>query len=79
MTTAVTVGHSQRFLSPRQIERNLLMSDDPHNIMFCPPIFFSRNACDVPAAVRVADLMWSIMVMQNLKHAEFSGLFLFNL
>ncbi|CAG8537846.1 12373_t:CDS:2 [Dentiscutata erythropus] len=52
----------------RQIEKALSESEDPYNTICSPPIFFSRNALDVPAAVRVTDIMWSIMVMQNLSN-----------
>lgn len=31
-----------------------------------PPIFFSRNCFEVPAAVRVTDITWSALVMSNL-------------
>ncbi|CAG8742956.1 5384_t:CDS:2 [Gigaspora margarita] len=47
----------------RQIEKALTESEDPYNTICSPPIFFSRNALDVPAAVRVTDIMWSIMVL----------------
>ncbi|KAJ3079805.1 hypothetical protein HK102_003498 [Quaeritorhiza haematococci] len=41
---------------------------DPYATVFTPPIFFSRNSHQVPAAVRIADIMWSVMVMQNLSN-----------
>ncbi|TPX53532.1 hypothetical protein SeMB42_g00718 [Synchytrium endobioticum] len=50
------------------VERELANAADPLNLVFCPPIFFSRNAFQVPAAVRVTDIMWSVMVMQNLSN-----------
>ncbi|CAG8454410.1 2031_t:CDS:2 [Ambispora leptoticha] len=37
----------------RHVERALTESDDPYATICSPPIFFSRNALDVPAAVRV--------------------------
>ncbi|CAG8581620.1 3225_t:CDS:2 [Racocetra fulgida] len=37
----------------RQIEKALSESEDPYSTICSPPIFFSRNALDVPAAVRV--------------------------
>ncbi|CAG8461966.1 8995_t:CDS:2 [Acaulospora morrowiae] len=52
----------------RHVEKALTESEDPYNTICSPPIFFSRNALNVPAAVRVTDIMWSIMVMQNLSN-----------
>lgn len=52
----------------RHVEKALTESEDPYNTICSPPIFFSRNAFNVPAAVRVTDIMWSIMVMQNLSN-----------
>ncbi|TPX36196.1 hypothetical protein SmJEL517_g01493 [Synchytrium microbalum] len=52
------------------VERELAAAPDPLNLVFCPPIFFSRNAFSVPAAVRVTDIMWSVMVMQNLSNVR---------
>ncbi|CAG8447377.1 5016_t:CDS:2 [Diversispora eburnea] len=52
----------------RHVEKALMESEDPYNTICSPPIFFSRNAFKVPAAVRVTDIMWSIMVMQNLSN-----------
>ncbi|CAG8492816.1 5091_t:CDS:2 [Acaulospora colombiana] len=52
----------------RHVEKALSESEDPYNTICSPPIFFSRNALNVPAAVRVTDIMWSIMVMQNLSN-----------
>ena len=31
-------------------------------MMFVPPICFDRNAFDVPVAVRITDIMWSLYV-----------------
>ncbi|KAI9318533.1 hypothetical protein BX666DRAFT_1855477 [Dichotomocladium elegans] len=50
----------------QQIEEALAKADDPHLVLLAPPIFFSRNCFEVPAAVRVADITWSAMVMSNL-------------
>ncbi|CAJ0754235.1 9879_t:CDS:2 [Entrophospora sp. SA101] len=52
----------------RHVEKALTESEEPYATICSPPIFFSRNALDVPAAVRVTDIMWSIMVMQNLSN-----------
>ncbi|CAI2178634.1 18710_t:CDS:2 [Funneliformis geosporum] len=54
----------------RHVEKALAESYDPYSIICSPPIFFSRNALNVPAAVRVTDIMWSIMVMQNLSNRK---------
>ncbi len=54
----------------QQIEENMQVAKDPYATVFCPPIFFSRNSNKVPAAVRVTDIMWSIMVMQNLSNGS---------
>jgi hypothetical protein len=37
---------------------------------FSPPIFFGRNAQDVPAIVRATDLAWSVAMMQNLSNYQ---------
>ncbi|KAI9024925.1 hypothetical protein CLU79DRAFT_699860 [Phycomyces nitens] len=50
----------------REVERSFTQADDPYFLLFAPPIFFSRNAFDVPAAVRMTDITWSAMVMSNL-------------
>ncbi|KAI7898560.1 glycosyl transferase family group 2-domain-containing protein [Cokeromyces recurvatus] len=50
----------------REVEEALHRSEDPNHIVCAPPIFFSRNCFDVPAAVRVTDITWSAMVMSNL-------------
>jgi hypothetical protein len=39
-------------------------------LLLTPPIFFSRNSFDVPAAVRVTDITWSAMVMSNLSNSR---------
>ncbi|CAG8546327.1 6879_t:CDS:2 [Funneliformis caledonium] len=54
----------------RHVEKAFAESFDPYAIICSPPIFFSRNALNVPAAVRVTDIMWSIMVMQNLSNRK---------
>ncbi|KAG9301145.1 hypothetical protein G9A89_012528 [Geosiphon pyriformis] len=54
----------------RHVEKALIEAEDPFATICSPPIFFSRNALDVPAAVRVTDIMWSIMVMQNLSNGR---------
>ncbi|OZJ02903.1 hypothetical protein BZG36_04918, partial [Bifiguratus adelaidae] len=54
----------------REVEKALGEVEDPYNAIFCPPIFFSRNAHEVPAAVRVTDVTWSTMVMQNLSNGR---------
>lgn len=54
----------------RHVEKAFSESDDPFATICSPPIFFSRNALNVPAAVRVTDIMWSIMVMQNLSNRK---------
>lgn len=52
----------------QQVERNMTQVDDPYSTIFCPPIFFSKNNDKIPASVRVTDVMWSVMVMQNLSN-----------
>ncbi|KAJ8655307.1 hypothetical protein O0I10_008996 [Lichtheimia ornata] len=53
-----------------EVEKELNRVDDPYNVLLAPPIFFSRNCFEVPAAVRVADITWSAMVMSNLGNAR---------
>lgn len=53
-----------------QLEKTIIETHDPYSTVFCPPIFFSRNSLNVPAAVRVTDIMWSIMVMQNFANSR---------
>ncbi|KAJ3072931.1 hypothetical protein HK102_006142, partial [Quaeritorhiza haematococci] len=55
----------------REIERAIVdmpPNRDPLATVFCPPMFFSRNSHQVPAPVRIYDIMWSVMVMQNLSN-----------
>ncbi|KAI8391497.1 glycosyl transferase family group 2-domain-containing protein [Radiomyces spectabilis] len=54
----------------REVEEALQRSSDPHHLLLAPPIFFSRNCFDVPAAVRVTDITWSAMVMSNLSNSR---------
>ncbi|RUP44072.1 glycosyl transferase family group 2-domain-containing protein [Jimgerdemannia flammicorona] len=54
----------------KEVEKALSQAEDPYTTLCSPPIFFSRNAMDVPAAVRVTDTTWSIMVMQNLSNSR---------
>ncbi|CAO3585388.1 unnamed protein product [Absidia cylindrospora] len=53
----------------REVEDKLNRADDPHYLLLAPPIFFSRNCYQVPAAVRVTDITWSAMVMSNLSNS----------
>lgn len=50
------------------LEKALRDCEDPHSTIFIPFIFFSQNSFQVPAAVRITDIMWSIMIMQNLSN-----------
>ena len=52
------------------LEKGLRDCEDPHNTFFVPFIFFSQNTLKVPAAVRITDMMWSIMIMQNLSNVR---------
>lgn len=52
------------------LEKAVRESEDPYMTMFSPPMVFSRNSMEVPAAVRVTDYMWSVMVAQNLSNAR---------
>ncbi|CAO3591766.1 unnamed protein product [Absidia cylindrospora] len=54
----------------RELEDALHHADDPHYLLLAPPIFFSRNCYQVPAAVRVTDITWSAMVMSNLSNSR---------
>ncbi|KAI7874340.1 glycosyl transferase family group 2-domain-containing protein [Mucor mucedo] len=54
----------------REVEEALAKSEDPYHLVCAPPIFFSRNCFDVPAAVRVTDITWSAMVMSNLSNSR---------
>ena len=65
----ITVMDSDAWIPPlyvSEIEAKLV-TDDKLSTIYCPPIFFSRNASQVPAVVRLTDIMWSCMVMQNLQ------------
>lgn len=54
----------------REVEEALAQAQDPYHLLCAPPIFFSRNCFDVPAAVRVTDITWSAMVMSNLSNSR---------
>ncbi|KAI9284623.1 hypothetical protein BC943DRAFT_360971 [Umbelopsis sp. AD052] len=54
----------------KEVDRALAASEDPYMLLLTPPIFFSRNSFDVPAAVRVTDITWSAMVMSNLSNSR---------
>ncbi|KAI8136725.1 hypothetical protein BJV82DRAFT_526617 [Fennellomyces sp. T-0311] len=54
----------------REVEDALNKADDPYSLLLAPPIFFSRNCFQVPAAVRVTDITWSAMVMANLGNSR---------
>ncbi|KAI9255223.1 hypothetical protein BDA99DRAFT_562489 [Phascolomyces articulosus] len=54
----------------REMEDTLNKADDPYHLLLAPPIFFSRNCFEVPAAVRVTDITWSAMVMSNLGNSR---------
>ncbi|KAG2176054.1 hypothetical protein INT44_000533 [Umbelopsis vinacea] len=54
----------------KEVDRALAVSEDPYMLLLTPPIFFSRNSFDVPAAVRVTDITWSAMVMSNLSNSR---------
>ncbi|RUP51435.1 hypothetical protein BC936DRAFT_148153 [Jimgerdemannia flammicorona] len=53
-----------------EVEKAISQAEDPYTTLCSPPIFFSRNSFEVPAAVRVTDTTWSIMVMQNLSNSR---------
>ncbi|KAI8976554.1 glycosyl transferase family group 2-domain-containing protein [Pilobolus umbonatus] len=53
-----------------EVEARLAESEHPSYLVCAPPIFFSRNCFDVPAAVRVTDITWSAMVMSNLSNSH---------
>ncbi|KAI8974963.1 glycosyl transferase family group 2-domain-containing protein [Pilobolus umbonatus] len=53
-----------------EVELALNRSDDPHYTICAPPIFFSRNSHEVPAAVRMTDITWAALVMSNLSNAD---------
>ncbi|KAI9486454.1 MAG: hypothetical protein EXX96DRAFT_549107 [Benjaminiella poitrasii] len=53
-----------------EVERSFNQAEDPYFLLFAPPIFFSRNCFDVPAAVRMTDITWSAMVMSSLSNGR---------
>ncbi|KAG0171835.1 hypothetical protein DFQ30_000294 [Apophysomyces sp. BC1015] len=54
----------------REVDEALDHAEDPYHLVLAPPIFFSRNCFEVPAAVRVTDITWSAMVMSNLSNSR---------
>ncbi|KAI8089188.1 uncharacterized protein BX664DRAFT_385717 [Halteromyces radiatus] len=54
----------------KEVEKTFTQAEDPYFLLFAPPIFFSRNSFDVPAAVRMTDITWSAMVMSNLSNSR---------
>ncbi|CAO3629524.1 unnamed protein product [Cunninghamella echinulata] len=54
----------------KEVEKSFTQAEDPYFLLFAPPIFFSRNSFDVPAAVRMTDITWSAMVMSNLSNSR---------
>ncbi|CEP10977.1 hypothetical protein [Parasitella parasitica] len=53
-----------------EVEEALNRSDDPFYTICAPPIFFSRNSAQVPAAVRMTDITWAALVMSNLSNSD---------
>lgn len=53
-----------------EVEEALNKSDDPYYTVCAPPIFFSRNCDQVPAAVRMTDITWAALVMSNLSNSD---------
>ncbi|CEJ03670.1 hypothetical protein CU097_005003 [Rhizopus azygosporus] len=53
-----------------EVEQALNKSDDPYYTICAPPIFFSRNSHQVPAAVRMTDITWAALVMSNLSNSD---------
>ncbi|KAI9254853.1 glycosyl transferase family group 2-domain-containing protein [Sporodiniella umbellata] len=53
-----------------EVEEALNKSDDPYYTICAPPIFFSRNSHEVPAAVRMTDITWATLVMSNLSNSD---------
>ncbi|KAG1453003.1 hypothetical protein G6F56_007675 [Rhizopus delemar] len=53
-----------------EVEEALNKSDDPYYTICAPPIFFSRNSHQVPAAVRMTDITWATLVMSNLSNSD---------
>ncbi|KAI9264899.1 hypothetical protein BDA99DRAFT_436977 [Phascolomyces articulosus] len=54
----------------QELEKSFNQAEDPYFLLYAPPIFFSRNCFDVPAAVRMTDITWSAMVMANLSNSR---------
>ncbi|KAI9265722.1 hypothetical protein EDC94DRAFT_603914 [Helicostylum pulchrum] len=54
----------------KEVEKSFTQAEDPYFLLFAPPIFFSRNCFDVPAAVRMTDITWSAMVMSSLSNSR---------
>ncbi|KAI8384303.1 uncharacterized protein BYT42DRAFT_544222 [Radiomyces spectabilis] len=54
----------------KEVEKSFTQAEDPYFLLFAPPIFFSRNCFEVPAAVRMTDITWSAMVMSNLSNSR---------
>lgn len=57
-------------LYTKEIEKAFNQAEDPYFLLFAPPIFFSRNCFEVPAAVRMTDITWSAMVMSSLSNSR---------
>ncbi|KAI7906913.1 uncharacterized protein BX663DRAFT_494184 [Cokeromyces recurvatus] len=53
-----------------EVEKSFNHAEDPYYLLFAPPIFFSRNCFEVPAAVRMTDITWSAMVMSSLSNSR---------
>ncbi|KAI8061050.1 hypothetical protein BC940DRAFT_245553 [Gongronella butleri] len=69
----LTVSDSDSSISElyiKEVEKSFSQADDPYFLLFAPPIFFSRNAHEVPACVRMTDITWSAMVMSNLSNSR---------
>ncbi|RCH81874.1 hypothetical protein CU097_001427 [Rhizopus azygosporus] len=54
----------------KEVEKAFNQAEDPYFLLFAPPIFFSRNCFEVPAAVRMTDITWSAMVMSSLSNSR---------
>ncbi|KAK4510913.1 Glyco_trans_2-like domain-containing protein [Mucor velutinosus] len=57
-------------LYTKEVEKAFNRAEDPYFLLFAPPIFFSRNCYEVPAAVRMTDITWSAMVMSSLSNSR---------
>ncbi|KAG2199980.1 hypothetical protein INT47_000330 [Mucor saturninus] len=57
-------------LYTKEVEKSFTQAEDPYFLLFAPPIFFSRNSFEVPAAVRMTDITWSAMVMSSLSNGR---------